>query len=179
MDPVNRRSCWHLIQRMKENRLIIVTTHSMEEADILGDQVGIMAHGKLEVMGTPLSIKHQHGDGYQLSVVLTKPDSSGTIEQAETELSNGLRASTGSGGGIRVSQRDGRAIKYSIPVEEVGQIPSILQFLESVAEVYDEKEDKDERKKLVSEWGVSDATLESAFLNITEKSGFTYATLET
>eukprot|EP00834_Sanchytrium_tribonematis_P006453 NODE_476_length_6991_cov_0.522635.p1 type:complete len:800 gc:universal NODE_476_length_6991_cov_0.522635:6392-3993(-) len=38
MDPVNRRYVWQFIEKFKENRVIILTSHSMEEADILGDQ---------------------------------------------------------------------------------------------------------------------------------------------
>jgi ABC-type multidrug transport system ATPase subunit len=46
MDPVNKRAVWHMIQDMKKNRVIVLTTHSMEEADVLGDRIGIMAYGK-------------------------------------------------------------------------------------------------------------------------------------
>ncbi len=48
MDPKIRRNIWNLILRMKENRVIIMTTHSMEEADILGDNIAIMANGQLK-----------------------------------------------------------------------------------------------------------------------------------
>ena len=48
MDPKIRRDVWNLILRMKQNRVMIMTTHSMEEADILGDTVAIMANGQLK-----------------------------------------------------------------------------------------------------------------------------------
>ena len=38
MDPVSRRHVWNLIQQLKKNRVIVLTTHSMEEADVLGDR---------------------------------------------------------------------------------------------------------------------------------------------
>ncbi len=47
MDPCIRRDIWNLILRMKQNRVTIMTTHSMEEADILGDTIAIMATGVL------------------------------------------------------------------------------------------------------------------------------------
>lgn len=37
MDPVSRQNVWKLIQKLKKNRIVILTTHSMEEADILSD----------------------------------------------------------------------------------------------------------------------------------------------
>ena len=47
MDPKIRRNIWNLILEMKEGRVTIMTTHSMEEADILGDTIAIMANGQL------------------------------------------------------------------------------------------------------------------------------------
>ena len=49
MDPQIRREIWNLILRMKHNRVTIMTTHSMEEADILGDNIAIMATGQLKL----------------------------------------------------------------------------------------------------------------------------------
>lgn len=51
MDPKIRRDIWNLILRMKQNRVTIMTTHSMEEADILGDNIAIMANGQLKYVG--------------------------------------------------------------------------------------------------------------------------------
>lgn len=43
MDPYSRRSTWNIIQRNKKGRVILLTTHFMDEADILGDRIAIMA----------------------------------------------------------------------------------------------------------------------------------------
>ena len=40
MDPVSRRKVWNIIEKAKKDKVIILTTHSMEEADILGDKIG-------------------------------------------------------------------------------------------------------------------------------------------
>ena len=47
MDPKIRRNIWNMIIQKKTNRVTIMTTHSMEEADILGDTIAIMAGGEL------------------------------------------------------------------------------------------------------------------------------------
>ena len=52
MDPRVRRDIWNLILRMKHDRITIMTTHSMEEADILGDKIAIMANGQLRCTWT-------------------------------------------------------------------------------------------------------------------------------
>lgn len=54
MDPVSRKSVWDLIQRLKKNRVVIMTTHSMEEAEILSDKLAVLNHGEVRCVGTPL-----------------------------------------------------------------------------------------------------------------------------
>ena len=68
MDPISRRYVWDIIQEAKVGRAIVLTTHSMEEADILGDRIAIMAKGKLRCIGTSLRLKQKFGSGYQVSV---------------------------------------------------------------------------------------------------------------
>lgn len=87
MDPVTRRHVWDIIEESKKGRAIVLTTHSMEEADILGDRVAIMARGKLRCIGTPIHLKTRFGAGYRVNVSVRKED--GVLqagEAAEEEL---------------------------------------------------------------------------------------------
>ncbi len=43
MDPYSRRMIWNLLRNYREDRIIILTTHFMDEADLLGDRIGIMS----------------------------------------------------------------------------------------------------------------------------------------
>ncbi|MCL7030568.1 hypothetical protein MKW94_023908 [Papaver nudicaule] len=63
MDPVTRRHVWDVIEDAKKGRSIILTTHSMEEADILGDRIAIVAKGKLRCIGTSIRLKSRFGTG--------------------------------------------------------------------------------------------------------------------
>ncbi|WIA19835.1 hypothetical protein OEZ85_005742 [Tetradesmus obliquus] len=82
MDPISRRYVWDVIQAAKPGRAIVLTTHSMEEADILGDRIAIMARGRLRAIGSSIRLKQKFGAGYQVSVTLNrssnKPASSNT-----------------------------------------------------------------------------------------------------
>ena len=52
LDPASRRKLWEIISEGKKGRCIVLTTHSMEEADVLCDRIGIMAHGLMQCIGT-------------------------------------------------------------------------------------------------------------------------------
>lgn len=45
MDLGARRNLWDMIKKYKRDRIIILTTHYMDEADVLGDRIGVMAKG--------------------------------------------------------------------------------------------------------------------------------------
>lgn len=68
MDPITRRHVWDIIEEAKKGRAIILTTHSMEEADILSDRIGIMAKGRLRCIGTSIRLKSRFGTGFIANV---------------------------------------------------------------------------------------------------------------
>jgi ABC-type multidrug transport system ATPase subunit len=67
-DPISRRYVWDIIQEAKAGRAIVLTTHSMEEADILGDRIAIMARGRVRAIGSSMRLKQKFGAGYVLSI---------------------------------------------------------------------------------------------------------------
>uniref|UniRef100_A0A182J4R4 ABC transporter domain-containing protein n=1 Tax=Anopheles atroparvus TaxID=41427 RepID=A0A182J4R4_ANOAO len=69
MDPSARRALWELIQKEKADRTVILSTHFMDEADVLGDRIAIMAEGKLRAVGSPFFLKKNLGAGYRLICV--------------------------------------------------------------------------------------------------------------
>ncbi|TYJ98618.1 ABC transporter A family member 2 [Cucumis melo var. makuwa] len=68
MDPITRRHVWDIIEGAKKGRAILLTTHSMEEADILSDRIGIMAKGRLRCIGTSIRLKSKFGAGFVANV---------------------------------------------------------------------------------------------------------------
>jgi len=59
----SRRFTWDLIRKNREGRVIVLTTHFMDEADLLGDRVAIMADGALRCCGSSLFVKNYYGVG--------------------------------------------------------------------------------------------------------------------
>jgi len=68
MDPFSRRFTWNVIRQNRQDRCICLTTHFMEEADLLGDRIAIMAEGGLCCIGSSLFLKKEYGVGYQITV---------------------------------------------------------------------------------------------------------------
>jgi ATP-binding cassette subfamily A (ABC1) protein 3 len=79
MDLVSRRTLWNLLKAYKHDRIIILTTHYMDEADILGDRIAIMAEGKVVCLGSSLFLKNKFGVGYNLTIVKENKASSQDI----------------------------------------------------------------------------------------------------
>jgi ABC-type multidrug transport system ATPase subunit len=71
MDPVARRFMWEVIARIStqdRTSSIILTTHSMEEAEALCSRIGIMVNGKLRCLGSPQHLKAKFGAGYEVDL---------------------------------------------------------------------------------------------------------------
>ena len=69
MDPKARRFMWKVISRItteKKQSTVILTTHSMEEAEALSTRLGIMVSGNFKCIGTPQHIKSKFGKGFEL-----------------------------------------------------------------------------------------------------------------
>lgn len=69
LDPEVRRTVWDTIAKAKEGRAILLTTHSMEEAEICCQKIGIMAKGTLRCLGSPSRLKSLYGSGYELEIM--------------------------------------------------------------------------------------------------------------
>lgn len=69
MDPAARRFMWKIVSSITRERpksCVILTTHSMEEADALSTKMGIMVNGgTFKCMGTSQHIKDKYGSGYE------------------------------------------------------------------------------------------------------------------
>jgi ATP-binding cassette subfamily A (ABC1) protein 3 len=82
MDPEARKKMWKVIGNIKKkNSAVVLTTHSMEEAETLCDRIAIMVAGRLRCLGTATRIKNNFGSGYELEIKVVIPTE---IEIAES-----------------------------------------------------------------------------------------------
>ncbi|KAF7692268.1 hypothetical protein HF521_009878 [Silurus meridionalis] len=69
VDPYSRRSIWDLLLKFRTGRTVILSTHHMDEADLLSDRVAIISKGHLHCCGSPLFLKNCFGVGFYLTLV--------------------------------------------------------------------------------------------------------------
>lgn len=153
MDLSARRSLWNMLKNYRRDRIIILTTHYMDEADILGDRIGIMAAGKIVCLGTSLFLKNRFGVGYNLTMVKNHKENN---EFVAPYLKERL------GDKVKMLSEVASEITFQIPTE----------YAEKFKDFFVEFDTKLADLDLES-YGVSVTTLEEVFLRVTEGVGTT------
>ncbi|CAG9584632.1 unnamed protein product [Danaus chrysippus] len=143
LDPAARRSLWDLLQREKKGRTMILTTHFMDEADVLGDRIAIMSGGRLQCVGTPYFLKKHYGIGYKLTIVKRDNCNVNDVTQFFKPFVPDIRENT----------NIGSELTYILPNEHVNKFPDMLKKFE---------EEKDNLK--ISSYGLSVTSLEEVFM---------------
>lgn len=161
LDPVNKRKIWRMIEGLKRNRAIVLTTHSMEEAEVLSDRLAIMAYGKIRAIGDSLHLKSKYGDGYRVSIVVDVPTDTPKEDSPATHLFNEIIAKWND---VKLISNDSGMLLIGCPKSFQEEMPLLLDFVMA-----------DSR---VKEWGLSHSTLESVFLAVTKKHNFVYEDIE-
>lgn len=135
-------------------KIVIMTTHYMDEAEHLGDRVAIMSHGKLKTCGTPLFLKNKFSDAYLIEV--TKMDQAADLQEL-TDILNTNLAKTGCDEPIRVSINEAGHELFTVP-KAIDQ-----QFFSLFREI-------DQRKSQlnIGDYLVRTSSLEEVFIQIGE-----------
>jgi len=70
MDIMSKRVLWDFLREYKKDKIIILTTHSLDEAEILGDRIGIMNEGKYICSGTSNFLKSKYPCGFNINFII-------------------------------------------------------------------------------------------------------------
>lgn len=149
LDPASRKDLWNAVKSAKQDRAIVLTTHSMEEAEVLCDRIGIVANGSLQCIGNSKELKTKYGGSY----VLTVTTAAG--EEAEEEVEKLARSI--SPAVSRVYRISGTQ-KFEMPKQEV-----------SISKVFHVMENAKSRVDIIA-WGLADTTLEDVFIRVAKES---------
>ncbi|KAF2876146.1 nod factor export ATP-binding protein I [Massariosphaeria phaeospora] len=66
LDPLSRRKIWEILLEQRGERTFLLTTHFLDEADVLADYIAILSRGNLMTKGTSVQLKHEVGAGYHV-----------------------------------------------------------------------------------------------------------------
>jgi ABC-type multidrug transport system ATPase subunit len=116
IDPLSRRKIWDILLRERGNRTIILTTHFLDEADLLSDEIAIMSKGSLRAEGSAVELKHKLGAGYRIHVY----DPKGVVDAPSVP---GVRHKVGS-----------NTVTYIAPTSELAA--NVIRTLESAGIPY-------------------------------------------
>ncbi|KAL6603879.1 hypothetical protein ACP70R_044240 [Stipagrostis hirtigluma subsp. patula] len=143
LDPASRKSLWNAVKQAKQDRAIILTTHSMEEAEALCDRLCIMVDGSLQCIGTPKEFIARYGGCYVLTIT-TQPEFEREVENLVRKLSPSAR---------KVYHLSGTQ-KYELSKQEA-RIADVFMAVENF-----------KKRVEVQAWGLADTTMEDVFVKV-------------
>jgi ATP-binding cassette subfamily A (ABC1) protein 3 len=145
LDPVSRRQLWELVQKNRAGRAILLTTHFMDEADVLGDRIAVVKEGRLRALGTARFLKQRFGIGYLLRMSLKEGvDVTPIVNIVQQHIPN-----------ANLSSNAGTELAIRMPREAVQLFPEMLEYLENNSPTLG-----------VLSFGIETTTLEEVFMRI-------------
>ncbi|XP_040829453.1 phospholipid-transporting ATPase ABCA3 isoform X2 [Ochotona curzoniae] len=145
MDAISRRAVWDLLQQQKSDRTILLTTHFMDEADLLGDRIAIMAKGELQCCGSPLFLKQKYGAGYHMTLVKEPHCNPASVVQL---VCHHIPNAT-------LESNVGAELSFILPKESTHRFESLFGKLE-----------KQQKELGIASFGASVTTMEEVFLRV-------------
>ncbi|OAY47650.1 ABC transporter A family member 7 isoform X1 [Manihot esculenta] len=148
LDPASRSNLWNVVKRAKQDRAIILTTHSMEEAEALCDRLGVFVDGSLQCIGNPKELKARYGGSYVFTMTTSLDHEEEVVKMVQQLSPKAERTYHTSG-----------TQKFEMPKNEI-RIGDVFQAVELAKTRFP-----------VFAWGLSDTTLEDVFIKVASSSG--------
>ncbi|XP_058181545.1 ABC transporter A family member 10-like [Rhododendron vialii] len=143
LDPASRIELWKVVMRAKKERAIILTTHSMDEAEHLCDRLGIFVDGRLQCIGNAKQLKARYG-GFYVFTITTSSENEQEMERLVRHISPSANKTYHLSG----------TQKFELPKNEV-KIADMFEVVEAA-----------KSKFIVQAWGIADTTLEDVFIKV-------------
>jgi ABC-type multidrug transport system ATPase subunit len=146
LDPANRRLLWDCIKRAKASRTMLLTTHSMEEASFLCDRLTIFVAGEMQCVGAPKTLTMRYAGIYNITVTTA---SANQMTEVNTIIASLCPS-------FHLTYSLATTSKYELPADKVTLEQIFARMLAARA------------AGTITSWGVSSATLEDAFIKISQ-----------
>lgn len=153
LDPLAKRRMWDLIEEAARSRSVILTTHSMQEAEALCTRVAIMVKGEFVCLGSVQHLKNKYLDGYSVDIFCKSSASDAVVDDVETEVLYSLP-------GCRVSERHGRFLRFEVANVSCMGLGTCFRRLQEI---------KNNPDLHVENYSVSQCSLEHVFVKLVNK----------
>jgi ABC-type multidrug transport system ATPase subunit len=157
LDPENRRQLWDILAKCKRGRAMVLTTHSMEEADVLCSRVAIVNDGVLRCIGPQVVLRGLYGGGYHLTVQTRTQKQTGYFDQGIIAEDNLNRVKNFVESVVPranlLTEFNGNFV-YLVPTDSC-----------KVSEVFSAFENN-KKDVGISDWGISQSSLEDVFMKV-------------
>uniref|UniRef100_A0A1I8HGU5 ABC transporter domain-containing protein n=1 Tax=Macrostomum lignano TaxID=282301 RepID=A0A1I8HGU5_9PLAT len=128
VDPENKRFIWGAIRYMTKNkRVVMVTTHSMEEVEALCSRVGIMNKGRMISVGTVQQLLSRYGDAYTLELLLA-PETEPVVRQKKLIIKK-VVSEQFKGAQTQEDLGIGLVMQFSLPKSSVRSLSGALRWI--------------------------------------------------
>jgi ABC-2 type transport system ATP-binding protein len=116
LDPISRKELWDLLKKISKERFIFLTTHYLDEAEELADQIGVLNRGKLIQFGTLDQLRRSVNYNYSIKISANPTLSIPKVENGEVlEGKDGYRILTTEDEAFRISRELARVgCRFSI-----------------------------------------------------------------
>ncbi|KAK7881153.1 hypothetical protein WMY93_029562 [Mugilogobius chulae] len=150
VDPYSRRSIWDLLLKYRAGRTVIMSTHHMDEADLLSDRVAIISQGRLFCCGSPIFLKNCFGAGFYLTLVRKMKHD---VPKTSCECTEDCTCKCSKCSKFKVTQEESAAPERQMDARAYASLFRELE--ETLTDIG------------LSSFGVSDTSLEEVFLKVT------------
>ena len=149
LDPASRRNLWGVVAEAKKNRAIILTTHSMEEAEALCDRLGIFVDGELRCLGNPRELTKRYG-GHFILQMTTPQEQEADAKALVNKICEGQAT-----------------LVYSLGGTQTFEVPNTLERL--VANCFEKITAAHNSGAInVIDWGIHNESLEEVFVRVSQ-----------
>ena len=130
LDPRSRRDAWKLIRAAAKGRCVVLTTHFLEEADLLCDRVCVISDGKLRCAGSPPFLKNTLGGKYALTLTFDDDRESTNRVSTAAHANAALRLVQRYVEDAGLSRARGGEATVELPASAAAAFPALFAALE-------------------------------------------------
>jgi len=98
---------------------VILTTHAMEEADVLSDRIAVIVDGRFKCVGTPLYLKNNFGDGYRINIVVKELGTERRVQELMEFIIPSYKF-----------DESGGSMMFTVPIANISEVSPLFKLIE-------------------------------------------------